>query len=226
MKLLLVEDNANLSANLTEYFTERGHEMEASADGISGLDLAKKRSFDVIVLDVMLPGMDGFEFCRQLREDARKNTPVIMLTAKDTEQDKLTGFGAGADDYLVKPFSMRELEARLLALLRRSNKMVVDTKLVVADLQFDLETMDISRGERAITLKPVPRRILELLMKKTPRVVTRDEIEHEIWHEDIPDREVLRVHIHAIRSAVDKHGEAPLLQTIHGVGYRLAQSEA
>jgi DNA-binding response OmpR family regulator len=176
----------------------------------------------VIVLDLMLPGLDGFNFCKQLRDSSHSDTPVIMLTAMDTEQDKLTGFNVGADDYLVKPFSLRELEARILAIVRRSKPQPFYNKhLIYADLDYDASKMKLRRGGQALSLKPVPLKILVMLMQNPDRVVTREEIELEVWNDDLPDSEVLRSHIYAIRSEINKHGRANILQTIRGIGYML-----
>jgi DNA-binding response OmpR family regulator len=165
--------------------------------------------------------MDGITLCKRLRETARKDVPLLMLTAKDTEADKLRGFEAGADDYLTKPFSLPELLARLTAIVRRT----VGAKgvLHVEDLTFDLRTLSIRRGNRTITLAQTGMRILEQLMRASPGVVTREQIERSVWGADRPESDAaLRVHIFAIRSAIDGEGERKLLHTVHGTGYRLA----
>jgi DNA-binding response OmpR family regulator len=222
MNILLVEDNNNLALNITEYFEDKGYVVDYSANGLLGLNLALSHRFDVIVLDLMLPGLDGFNFCKQLRDSSHGNTPVIMLTAMDTEQNKLTGFNVGADDYLVKPFSLRELEARILAIVRRSKPQPFNNKhLIYADLDYDVSKMKLRRGGQALSLKPVPLKILVMLMQNPDRVVTREEIELEVWNDDLPDSEVLRSHIYAIRSEINKHGRANILQTIRGIGYML-----
>lgn len=226
MNILLVEDNHDLALNVTEYFEKKGHIIDYAADGLSALNLVLRESYEVIILDVMLPGMNGLTFCQQLRENHEIDTPVIMLTAKDTEDDKLKGFQAGTDDYLVKPFSLPELEARLLSLIRRSHPHSFGKKkLVVEDLEYFPDTMKLKRGEMELSLKPIPLKILILLMQNSERVVTRQEIEQQIWNDEPPDSEVLRSHIYAIRSEVDKNGYRKLVQTIRGVGYRLACDE-
>jgi len=225
MKVLLVEDNNALALNISEYFECQGHIVDYASDGITGMNLALTQSYDAIILDVMLPGMDGFQFCKQFRLNAENDKPIIMLTARDTESDKLKGFEVGVDDYLVKPFSLRELEARLFALIRRSNHQVVNKKLVVADLEYDSSTMLLQRGINKLSLKPVPRKILIMLMQNTHRVVTRQEIEREVWSDDPPESEVLRAHIYAIRTEIQKGSSVKLLHTIHGVGYRLAEEK-
>lgn len=223
MNILLVEDNHDLALNITEYFESKGHIVDYAADGMTALNLLSQHNFDVIVLDIMLPGIDGFRLCEKLRDNLEKETPVIMLTAKDTEQDKLKGFSVGTDDYMVKPFSLPELEARLIALTRRNSFPASDSKnLVVEDLVYNQSTMEFVRGDVTLKLKPVPRKILIYLMRHSSRVVTRQEIEQEIWQDNPPDSEVLRAHIYAIRREIEKVDSAKLLHTIHGVGYRLA----
>lgn len=226
MNILLVEDNHDLALNVTEFFERKGHIIDYAADGLSALNLVLRQPYDVIILDIMLPGMNGLTFCQQLRENYELNTPVIMLTAKDTEEDKLKGFKAGTDDYLVKPFSLPELEARLKSLIRRSNHHLFNKKkLVVEDLEYFPDTMKLKRGDTELFLKPIPLKILIILMQNPDRVVTRQEIEKQVWNDAPPDSEVLRSHIYAIRSEVDKNGSRKLVQTIRGVGYRLVADE-
>jgi DNA-binding response OmpR family regulator len=226
MNILLVEDNHDLALNVTEFFEKKGHIIDYAADGLSALNLVLKQSYEVIILDVMLPGMSGLTFCQQLRENYELDMPVIMLTAKDTEADKLKGFQAGTDDYLVKPFSLPELEARLQSLIRRSkNQSFGKKKLIVEDLEYSPDTMKLKRGDTELSLKPIPLKILIILMQNSDRVVTRQEIEQQVWNDAPPDSEVLRSHIYAIRSEVDKNGSKKLVQTIRGVGYRLAIDE-
>jgi DNA-binding response OmpR family regulator len=226
MNILLVEDNHDLALNVTEFFERKGHIIDYAADGLSALNLVLKQPYEVIILDVMLPGMNGLTFCQQLRENYELDIPVIMLTAKDTEEDKLKGFKAGTDDYLVKPFSLPELEARLQSLIRRSNPNSFNKKkLIVEDLEYSPDTMQLKRGDRELTLKPIPLKILIILMQNPGRVVTRQEIEQQVWNDEPPDSEVLRSHIYAIRSEVDKKGDKKLVQTIRGVGYRLFINE-
>jgi DNA-binding response OmpR family regulator len=226
MKILLVEDNNNLALNITEYFESKDHLVDYSANGLTALNLAISESFDVIILDIMLPGLNGIDVCQRLRDGVNGLVPIIMLTARDTEQDKLTGFGAGADDYLVKPFSLPELEARVNALARRARPESTKGKnLVVADLEYDPGTMSFKRNGVDLSLMPVPRRILILLMENANRVVSRREIEAKIWNDEPPDSEVLRSHIYSIRSEINKHSSVNLLHTIRGAGYLLGESK-
>ena len=226
MKILLVEDNNNLALNITEYFESKGYVTDYAADGITAFSLLLSETYDVIVLDVMLPGMDGFSLCQKLRDKKGNGTPVIMLTARDTEKDKLKGFSAGTDDYLVKPFSLPELEARIIALVRRTKHALTGGEnLVVADLVYNPATMSFHRGDVSLSLMPVPRKVLVLLMQNANQVVTRSEIEREIWNDEPPDSEALRSHIYAIRNAINKHSSINLLHTIRGTGYLLGETD-
>ena len=221
MRILVIEDNSDIAANLGDYLEDRDHVVDFAADGITGLHLAVVNDFDAIVLDLNLPGMDGLEVCRKLRNDARKTTPILMLTARDALEQKLTGFDAGADDYLVKPFALQEVEARLTVLARRgrgSPARILD----VSDLHFNLDTLEVSRAGKSINLNPTALKILQCLMESSPNVVTRQELETVVWGEELPDSDSLRVHIHGLRALLDK----PLIHTRHGIGYRLADLEA
>lgn len=226
MQLLLIEDHKDIAANIAEYFAARGDAVAHAAEGHSGLQMALAHPYDAIVLDLMLPGMDGLSLCRNLRQAGRTRVPVLMLTAKDLLADKIEGFEAGADDYLVKPFSLVELDARLKALVRRANPPETPRVLSVGDLKFDLNTLEAERGGERIKLNPTTRRILIVLMQNSNRVVTRAELEHELWGDRAPEGDFLRAHMHALRTAIDKNFPVKLLHTIHGTGYRLATDPA
>jgi DNA-binding response OmpR family regulator len=221
MRLLLIEDHLDIAANISEYFEARGIHIEHEAEGVAGLQKALAEPFDAIVLDLMLPGLDGLALCRQLRQAGRTRVPVLMLTAKDLLEDKIEGFEAGADDYLVKPFSLIELDARLKALMRRANVPQAPRVVSVADLTFDLDTLEAQRGGEPVKLNPTTRRLLMLLIQNTHRVVTRAELERELWGDQPPQGDFLRAHMHALRDAIDKNFSLKLLHTIHGTGYRL-----
>lgn len=224
MHLLVIEDNPDLVANLYDYFERLGDDIDAAQDPFTGLELASEGQYDAIILDLMLPGMDGLGVCTRLRE-VGLDTPVLMLTARDTLQNKLDGFAAGADDYLVKPFAMSELQVRLQALVRRAGGQAFG-KLSVADLSYDPQTLHLKRGERSIELPPIPLKILEILMRKSPRVVSRIELERAIWGDSPPDTDALRAHMYVLRSALDADGEPPLLRTIRGIGYQMVEEDA
>jgi len=186
------------------------------------LHLAATSHYDLIVLDVMLPGLDGFTLCRRLREDARRDTPVIMLTARDQLDDRLQGFRSGADDYLLKPFALSELAARIEAVLRRSQG-GGRRELQVADLSYNLDTLEVSRAGKPLKLNPIGLKLLAVLMQKSPHVVRRDVLEEAVWGDDCPDSDSLRSHVHQLRQVIDKPFGSSLLHTVHGVGYKLAE---
>jgi DNA-binding response OmpR family regulator len=225
MRVLVIEDNRDIAANLMDFLEARGHTPDAAGDGLTGLHLATVNDYDAILLDLMLPGMDGLALCRKLRLEAGKHTPVLMLTARDSLDDKIAGLEAGADDYLVKPFALREVEARLKALVRRTRG-VERKRLQVADLVYDTGTLAVTRGDRAIELPPIPQRMLEVLMRASPNVVTREEMEFAVWGDTPPDSDSLRAHMHVLRNAIDKPFEKALLRTLRGVGYQLADTDA
>ena len=222
MRILIVEDDNDVATSLHEFLEECGYIVDAAADGVTGLHLATVGTFDAIVLDVALPGLDGLELSRHLREVARKTTPVLMLTARDALSDKLAGFESGADDYLVKPFALAELDARLRALVKRSYGRPGERELRVLDLCLNLDTMEVKRGRTPIAVKRIGLRILELLMRESHRVVRRQELESLIWGDDPPDSDALRAHIHMLRKAIDRPFAVPLLHTMPGIGYRLS----
>jgi DNA-binding response OmpR family regulator len=224
--VLVVEDHADLAANISDFLEGHGHQVDVAMDGVTGLHLAVTQPHDVIVLDLMLPGIDGLTLCRRLRQDAQSRTPVLMLTARATLDDKIAGFGEGADDYLTKPFELRELELRLAALVRRGKGSEHLNRLQVGDLLFDLGTRDVQRAGRALSLPMLPLRILELLMKRSPNVVWRREIEQAAWGDSPPDSDSLRVHMHTLRAAIDPPDLPPLLHTVRGVGYQLKAPDA
>lgn len=225
MRILLVEDNRDILANLADYLELKGYSVDCAQDGLSGLHLAVGNHYDLIVLDVMLPGLDGYSLCRRLREEARSSVPVIMLTARDQLDDRLQGFNAGADDYLLKPFALSELAARIEAVLRRSQG-GVRRLLQVADLSYDLDTLEVSRAGQRLKLKPLGLKLLALLMQRSPHVLRREALEEALWGGDCPDSDSLRSHIHQLRQTIDKPFPTPLLHTVHGVGYRLADDHA
>ena len=226
MRLLIIEDNRSIAANLTDFLTARGHVVDLAGDGIGGLHLALVNDYDAILLDLLLPGMDGLTLCRKLRDEPGRHPPVLILTARDSLDDKLLGLDAGADDYMVKPYALREVEARLRTITRRSQPQGHTRKLRVADLTYDMETYRVIRGDRAIDLPPISLKLLELLMRASPKVVSREEMESAVWGDQPPDSDVLKAHLHVMRNAIDKSFERPLLRTVRGVGYQLADPHA
>lgn len=225
MRILVVEDNSDIAANIGDFLADKGHVVDFAGDGVTGLHLAIVNDFDVIVLDLGLPGMDGIEVIRKLRQEAKRQTPVLVLTARDTLESKLAGFDTGADDYMVKPFALQELAARLEVLSRRG-KGAKGRILQLADLTYNLDTLTINRAGKSIQLNPIGLKLLQSLMEAAPSVVTRQELETRVWGEELPDSDSLRVHIHGLRAAIDKPFDKPLIQTRHGIGYRMVDPDA
>ena len=223
MKLLIVEDNHSLVANLFDYFESRGHALDAAPDGLTGLQLAIANDYDAIVLDWMLPRLDGPTLAQRLRVDAGKATPIIMLTARDELPDVIAGFRAGADDYLTKPFDLPELEVRLQALVARSQGRVVPARMLsYQDLKLDLATLEASRGGQPLKLYPACRKLLEVLIRAAPAVVSREKLEQALWGDSPPDADLLRSHMYELRRAVDGPFTTKLIQTVPRAGYRMA----
>lgn len=224
LSILIIEDNAALAANLYDYLEACGHRLDAAPDGPSGLHLATAKDYDAIVLDWNLPRLDGLTVLRRLRRDAKKKVPVIMLTARDQLADKIDGFESGVDDYLVKPVALPEIEIRLRSLVARVRQSVTsDRVLTVADLSFNLDTMEGRRAGRPIALTRTGRRLLELLMSESPKVVSRERLEYAAWGEEPPEGDLLRSHMYLLRRSIDQGAQRKLLHTVPGAGYRLCE---
>jgi DNA-binding response OmpR family regulator len=221
MKILVIEDDADIASNIGQYFEDRGHRLDFAYSGSHGLEIALNERFDLIILDLMLPGKDGVTLCREFRDRDSHGTPILMLTARDTLDDKIGGFEAGADDYLVKPFSLRELEVRVHALTRRTQAPRAAQVISIGDLELNRATMQVTRDRQPIRLKPRAFHILEYLMDNADRVIPRQELIDHIWSDDPPEGDPLRVHIHNLRAKIDKPFERELIHTVHGVGYRI-----
>lgn len=219
MRLLVVEDNNDIIANIYEFFEPLGYTLDCARDGISGLSLAAEDNYDAIILDVSLPRLDGIKLCRKLRQELKLNTPVLMLTARDTIQDKVLGLESGADDYLVKPYSIIELEARNKALVRRSSDSHVESTLKLGTLEFNPQTLQLQREGMPLQLKPIGYKLLSVLMKNSPEVFSRKKLENALWGDTPPDSDSLRTHIHTLRQAVDKPFKKPMIKTVQGIGY-------
>lgn len=225
LRILLVEDHQDLAETVTDFLESMGATVDFAADGMTGLHLARQNRFDVIVLDIMLPGMDGYALCAEIRQHDRNNTPVIMMTARDELADKLKGFESGADDYVVKPFDLPELVARIKSLSRRHHGTLTAETLAVADLVLDTGTHEVRRGGRLLSLTPAGFQILSILLKHMPNIVTREELESELWGDDPPASDTLRSQIYKLRKAVDKPFALPLLHTVAGSGYRITETD-
>jgi DNA-binding response OmpR family regulator len=215
MKVLIIEDDADLAAAMADYLELQGAECDFAYQGISGLRLALEGSFDIVILDLMLPRMGGFEVCEQLRQQS-VFTPILMLTACDTNADQLTGFQAGVDDYVVKPCEMPLLWARLQALHRRNAPQT--EKLSVGDLTVYFKEHRVTREEQEIKLTPTGWKMLELLVRRSPNVVSRSELEDHAWPGSDVDTGNFNVQLHQLRKAIDKPFDYPMIHTLVGVG--------
>ncbi len=222
MHILVVEDERRVAALLQRVLTEERHVVDVANDGTSGYDLAGSGSYDVIVLDLMLPGMDGLEICRRIRKDGVQ-TPVLMLTARGALEDRVAGLSGGADDYLVKPFAMEELLARINALLRRRDRALdIAQQLRVGDLTLDLVRHEARRDGHVIELTAKEFALLEYLMRNPGHVLTRGQITDHVWRYDLDAlSNVVDIYIHYLRDKVDRGFARPLIKTVRGVGYRI-----
>ena len=220
MRILVVEDEARLITLLRRSLTEEGHAVDIAATGEEALEWLEAAQYDAIVLDIMLPGVDGLEVCRIVRR-RRIQTPILLLTARDAVPDRVAGLDAGADDYLVKPFAFAELSARLRALVRRAPE-TAPVRLQLADLALDPATRQVWRGEREVELSNKEFRILEYLMRNPNQVLTRTMIADNVWDYDFPNvTNVIDVHVRWLRHKLDDPYPGELLQTVRGSGYRL-----
>ena len=220
-EILLVEDHRDIAEMVAAHLERDNFLIDYADNGNLGYNLGRENSYDAIVLDVMLPGIDGLTVCKKLRQENAVRCPILMLTARDTLEDKLMGFDVGADDYLLKPFDLEELSARLKALIRRTQGKGISQKLQVSDLVLDQNTQTVFRNNQEIILTPICRKILSILMSESPGVVHKKEIEKFIWSDSPPDSDALRSHIYALRKSVDKPFASPLIHTIPSVGWRL-----
>lgn len=222
MKLLLVEDHKDIAGIIFDYFEIKGDVLDYANNGLQGYELAKNEHYDAIILDVMLPKMDGLTVCQSLRESG-VDTPILMLTARDKKDDIITGFAHAADDYLVKPFDLDILDMRLHALVRRRNGSMANRVLTFGTLSLDMNTRVLQREGSRYSLNPSQYKILKCLMNRAPEVVTKEEIGDVLWGDEEPDSKVLRSHIYQLRTLIDRPFEHAYLRTISKVGYRLVE---
>jgi len=221
LSILLVEDHRQLAQTVVEFLEQEGATVDYAGNTSLARELVQEHHYDLMLLDVMLPGEDGYSFCQYLRKDLALDLPVIFMTARDQLEDKLEGFDRGGDDYIVKPFALPELAARVSALIRRQRKEVTANTLQVADLELDPARQEVRRDGQLLKLSPTAFRILRILMRESPRVVSREQLEHELWGDLVPDSDALRSHLYNLRKAVDKPFENALLNTLPGVGFSI-----
>jgi DNA-binding response OmpR family regulator len=222
MHILVVEDEQRLASLLRRVLVEERHSVDVAYDGDEGLDLATSDTYDLVILDVMLPQTSGIDVCRQMRSD-RVQTPVLMLTARGAVEDRVVGLNAGADDYLVKPFAMEELLARVNALLRRRDREIEATPILrVGDLTLDLVRHEVRRGQRIIELTAKEFALLDYLMRHPGQVLTRTQITDRVWRYDLDAlSNVVDTYIHYLRDKIDRGASRPLIKTVRGVGYKI-----
>jgi DNA-binding response OmpR family regulator len=225
LRILVVEDERDLVESIAEFLNARGHVVDIALDGKTGLHLALTNNYDAMVLDLGLPRLGGLGVCKALRDSTRSNLSVLMLTARDSLDDKLAGFDHGTDDYLVKPFALPELERRLTALARRS-ALNQGHVLAVGELRYDLSEEKVTRADLLIDLNPACRRLLTSLMRSSPHIVNRDDLEFAIWGDSPPSGEGLKAHIHLLRQALGRSAcghpfENSMIETVQRRGYRI-----
>ncbi len=213
-----------MAENIWEFLESREQVMDHAADGQAGLQLALDNTYDVIVLDIGLPKLDGIEVCRRYRAGGG-TAPILMLTARDRLEDKLLGFEAGADDYLTKPFELRELAARIEVLHKREQRQS-PAILEIADLTLDVASRSVTRQGKPLSLSPAGHRLLEALMRKSPHVMLYAELAQALWGDAEHDPARLHTHVSLLRAAVDRSYDQPLILTVHGFGYRIVPPAA
>lgn len=220
LDILLIEDNDSLSENIAEFLEGRGHRIDFAYDGRAGLATALASSFDAVILDLSLPRLDGLRVCQEIRARANRHVPILMLTARDTLNDKLQGFDCGADDYLTKPFELAELAARCEALSKR-HQVGTNHLIEIGSLRLDRREKEATRKDKPLRLTPITFQILQTLAEAYPVAVSRHELMRKLWGEDPPDSDSLRSHVHLLRNVLDKPFEPSMLETVHGVGFKL-----
>ena len=220
MRVLIVDDNRELASSLSDFLEEFGYTIDFAYNGQACLSLVTENEYDVIVLDVSMPGLDGLQTCQFLRTGLHTSVPVIFLTARDTLQDKVAGFNVGGDDYLVKPFAAEELHCRIKALVSRGSRKDIGVQ-VIGELEIDHNLNQVKRQGQIISLTGNQLGLLKALAKVSPEPVSRGTLEQAMWQDGVPDSEPLRTQIYRLRSALDKNFEYSLIETVYGKGYRL-----
>lgn len=225
-RLLIVEDDRDLASNLIDFLELQGYVTHHAADGQTALSLLAANDYDLIIIDLMLPGVDGMSVCIHIRNQLKSRVPIVILTAKSEIDTKISAFDIGADDYVIKPVSLREINARVRALIRRAKQADDSAVLAVGGLTLDTGTMRIERDGVSIALPPVPTKILALLMRNSPNVVHNLAIHRELWGEERGDTHAIVVHLHTLRNTIDKPFDRQLIHTVRGFGYRVADEQA
>lgn len=220
--ILMVEDHYELASTVCEFLEEHGFVVDHARNLDAARHLLKQRPYHVLLLDINLPDGSGYDLCEWIRHQEGMDIPVLMLTARDTLDDKLKGFKSGTDDYLVKPFDFNELVMRIKALIKRSLGEVSHRQLKIDDLILDPARQYVSRAGQTLELPPIQFKLLKLLMRNAPKVLTKQEIMMELWGDEEPESDALRSHIYNLRKLVDKPFEQKLIQTVSGVGLKIS----
>ncbi len=220
LNVLLVEDQSDIATNIADYMESKNHVLDFAHQGKLGLELALSNQYDVVILDLNLPVLDGLEVCMQLREKSARHIPILMLTARDSIEDKVSGFSVGADDYLTKPFSLQELEVRCLALSRRHLLQTKDV-LTFGELSVDRKLKQVKRANKVVEVSSMGFRILMILAEAYPQVVSRSQLTQKLWGDEPTESDAIRSHIYQLRCVLDKPFDVPMLKTVHGVGFTL-----
>lgn len=220
VRMLVVEDNISLAENIFEFFDQPTYALDFAADGLTALHLLATNQYDIIVLDVMLPGVSGFDICQRVRHDLNCNTPIILVTAKDQISDKETGFSAGADDYLVKPFNLTELHLRVQALTRRNR--LFDSSLTLGVLRYEPDTFNLYvQNQLAVTLTGLSARIFESMLRAYPRPTSYEQLVEQVWSGRPTEHNTVRTHVSALRKQLQEATDLIAIKTLHGRGYIL-----
>lgn len=220
LQILVVEDQLNIARNIADYLEGKGHVLDFATQGQQGLELALNNHYDLVILDLNLPIIDGLSVCQQLRAKASRHIPILMLTARDSIDDKVAGFTVGADDYLTKPFSLQELEVRCLALSRR-HLLQSDDVVNIGPLALNRKLETVKRDGQPLNLHAMGYRILTVLMEAYPQVVSRSQLSQKLWGDEPTESDALRSHIYQLRNVLDKPFAFAMLKTRHGVGFVL-----
>jgi len=222
IRVLLIEDNYAIAEQLCDFLTSHQFEVDYANDGKTGFTLFQKNSYDVIILDLMLPDINGIDLCEKMKNTSDIVIPILMLTARDSIADKGLGFDAGADDYLTKPFELEEVVMRCLALAKR-HQLHKSTCLTIGDLTIDIHQHQLQRAGKSLKLSLTDFNILLALVHAYPNAVSRTELIAKVWGDDFPDSDVLRSHIYTLRNIIDKPFEHAMIKTIHGLGFKLVK---
>lgn len=224
-RVLIVEDNPELVGCLYAFLEPLGYVLDNARDGLTGLRTATQNDYDAVLLDVTLPQLDGLALCRRLRQEFQNPVPVLMLTAQASVDDRVRGLAQGADDYLVKPFSLQELHARIQAMVRRAQCRLVQGSLVWEDLTVDTQLPQAWRQGQHISLTPTTHKLLLCLMRTAPAVVRKQEMVYLLWGDEPPASDALRTHIHDLRQQIGRNFSSALIKTVHGIGWSLDRGQ-